>query len=396
MSTSVRSWQFRSIVQLIAPCLLVTNSISTWGSPQEAEISARGVTAEVIHSLDATPTPDTTPDTVKTLIGSLGPLPVPDDNPMTQAKVDLGKRLFQDYRLSGDGTLACQSCHNPTHSYGHSTTLGPAFTSQQAARNAPGLVNVAFNLPLGWDGRGGSLDKQALGTISNVLQMNHDSELLAEQLRGDEGYRRAFRRAFGEENPTPLRISQALATFLRTLVFDDSPLDRYMAGRLDALDDAQKRGLALFLGKANCMACHRGPTLTDNQFHNLGVADNHVVNNPAAMATVRFDAHQSGIKDWAELKGDPGRELVTKETGDRGRFRTPGLRNVEQSAPYMHNGALANLEDVVAFYNRGGGDNPGKSRLLQPLNLSDEEQQDLVIFLKALTGHQRNLELSKE
>jgi cytochrome c peroxidase len=337
-----------------------------------------------------------TPDTVKAVIGPLGPLPVPDDNPMTQAKVDLGKRLFEETRLSGDGSMACHTCHLPDHGYAVPTALGPAYPSQQERRNSPSLVNVGYTLPLLWDGRAGSLDKQALGPLGNILHMNGNPDLAAEQLKNDETYRKAFKRVFGDEAITPERIGAAIATFERTLVFDNSPFDRYMTGQRDALDEAQKAGLALFLGKANCMACHRGPTLTDNQFHNLGVPDQDVTGNPAALASIRFDAQRMGLKDWAELKDDPGRELATKEAGDHGKFRTMGLRNIDQSPPYMHNGALPTLEEVVVFYNRGGGEAPNKSRQMQPLGLSEEEQQQLVAFLHALTGRQRALNLPKE
>ncbi|MFQ5774994.1 MAG: cytochrome-c peroxidase [Kiloniellaceae bacterium] len=330
-----------------------------------------------------------TPAEAKASIGHLGPVPVPPGNPLTRPKIVLGARLFSDPMLSGDGSVSCETCHLPYHGYATQEQLGPAYPSKAERRNSPTLINVAYNLPIIWDGRAGALDKQPLGSIGNVLHMNNNRDLLIEQLKVDSSYVEAFRAAFGDATITPARIGQAIGSFERTLVFDDSPLDRYMTGDEGALDAAQKRGLALFLGKANCVACHNGPNLTDNGFHNLGVPDDHVTGDPAVMASVRFDAKRNKYEGWAEVAEDPGRALITKDAADLGAFRTMGLRNIEQSSPYMHNGAFATLEEVVAFYDRGGGHHPNKSSLLQPLGLSDVEQADLVSFLKALTGKRR-------
>jgi cytochrome c peroxidase len=331
------------------------------------------------------------PEQVKTTIGHLGPVPVPQDNPLSAAKVMLGHRLFTDKRLSGDSSFSCQDCHLPEHGFAVPVALGPAYPTQQERRNSPSLVNVAYNRPLIWDGRAPDLDKQALGPVKNILHMNNDVDLLVEQLKLDDDYRKAFARAYGEGEITATGIAGAIASYERTLVFDDSPLDRYMDGEREALDPAQRRGLALFFGKANCIQCHHGANLTDNRFHDLGVPDTSVVDNPQILASIRFDARRMGLPGWAKLRRDPGRELVTKDPADRGKFRTMGLRNIESSAPYMHNGALARLEDVVAFYNRGGGDDPNKSPLLKPLGLSDDDRRDLVAFLRALTGMQRQM-----
>jgi cytochrome c peroxidase len=323
----------------------------------------------------------------------LGPVPVPQDNPLSAAKVMLGHRLFTDRRLSGDSSLSCQDCHLPEHGYAVPAPLGPAYPTQQERRNSPSLINVAYNRPLIWDGRAPDLDKQARGPVRNILHMNNDVDLLVEQLRMDDGYRKAFAGAFGEGEITGERIARAIASYERTLVFDDSPLDRYMDGERGALDPAQKRGLGLFFGKANCIQCHHGANLTDNRFHNLGVPETSVNGNPQILASIRFDARRMGLPEWAQLRRDPGRELVTKDPADRDKFRTMGLRNIESSAPYMHNGALGTIEDVIAFYNRGGGDDLNKSPLLRPLGLSDDERRDLVAFLRALTGRQRQMPL---
>ena len=253
-------------------------------------------------------------------------------------------------------------------------------------------MNVAFNEPLIWDGRPPNLDKQALGPIGNILHMNNNLDLMVEQLQGTTDYPEAFGRAFGDPEITTDRIAKTLSTFERTLVFDDAPLDRYMDGYTGALTDQQKRGLALFFGKGNCIACHNGPNLTDNQFHNIGVPDDHVTGDPAVMASIRFDTKRTGWEDWANVEEDIGRAQITKDPQDIGKFRTMGLRNIRESAPYMHNGALATLEDIVRFYNEGGEAHPNKSPLMEPLGLTDREVQDLVIFLdEALQGSQRSL-----
>lgn len=329
------------------------------------------------------------PEAVKSAIGFLGPVPTPDDNPLTKAKAELGKRLFEDAGLSGDGSMSCETCHLPDHGYAVPQKLGPAYPTKAERRNSPTLVNVAYNLPLIWDGRAGSLDGQTLGPIGNVLHMNNNLDLMIETMKADPSYVAEFERAYGDGAITKERVAKAIGTFERTLVFDDSPLDAYMGGDRDALSAAQKRGLELFMGRARCIVCHEGPNLTDNKFHNLGVPDDHVTGDPLAMASIRFDARRTGYKGWADLREDPGRAQITHKAGDLGAFRTMGLRNIEESPPYMHNGAFETLEEVVRFYAAGGGDHPNKSPLMQPFEASEQDVADLVAFLRALTGTQR-------
>ena len=334
-----------------------------------------------------------TPLVVREVFGRLGPVPVPEDNPMSAAKVALGKHLFEDPLLSGDGSLSCESCHLPDSGYTVQAPLSPAFTSKFERRNSPTLINVGFNLPLLWDGRAGALDKQPLGSLGNVLHLNNNADLLVEQLKADAEYPALFAAAFDGDGITAQRIGQAIGAFERSLVFDDSPFDRYMTGDRDALSGPEKLGLGLFMRGGRCITCHHGPNLTDNQFHALGVPDDHVTGDPDVLAAIRFDARRRGYEGWESLAEDPGRALVTGDAADVGRFRTPGLRNVAETAPYMHNGAFETLEEVVAHYNKGGGDHPNKSRRVNPLKLSDEDQANLVTFLKALTGTQRALDL---
>lgn len=334
---------------------------------------------------DAVPPVPSSPQAAQ-LFGPLGPVPASADNPISDAKVALGRTLFAETRLSSDGSLACQSCHRPDQGFTVATPLSPAFPTKSERRNPPSLINVAFRQPLLWDGRVADLDDQPLSTIADRLHFNNDPDLLATEIGRDPEYSQAFIAAFGTEEVTAPRMAQAIASYVRTLTASDSPFDRYMAGDGDALTTSAKRGLALFVGKANCIACHRGPDFSDNNFHNLGIPDEPLQAQPAAFTTLAFDAMRMGIESWKLVKEDLGRELVTKKEEDRGRFRTMSLHNVSRTAPYMHNGALPTLASVVAFYNAGGGSHPNKTELLRPLQLSEEEQGDLVQFLDALTG----------
>ena len=321
-----------------------------------------------------------------TEIGVLPAVPVPADNPMSAAKVELGKYLFFDPRLSGDGSLGCVNCHLPDHGWTTPTKLSPAYPSNSERRNSPTLINVAYDKALIWDGRAPNLEKQALGPIKNPLHMNQNIDLLIQELSVVPGYQKRFQKVFGT-GPTPDGISKALAAFERTLVTSDSPFDRYMKGEQGAVTEAAKRGMEIYRGKARCTLCHNGPNFTDSKFHNLGDPDPPYMQDPKVLVAIRFDAQRMGVKDYQTLDKDPGRYLVTKNPADRGAFKTPTLRNVIETAPYMHNGALETLAEVIDFYDRGGGNVPNKSELVKPLGLTAQEKTDLLEFLKALTGN---------
>lgn len=319
------------------------------------------------------------------LIGPLPPVPIPPENPSTPDKVELGKLLFFDSRLSSDGSRSCAHCHQPHMGWAFRDRQSPAFPSQVERRASMPLVNVAYNTPLLWDGRATTLEAQALGPIQNPLHMNQNLDLLIERLKVLPGYLSRFRAAFGT-GPTPEAIAKALAAFQRTIVSGDSPFDRYAKGDPSALSAPARRGLDLFQGKARCILCHNGPTFSNNAFHNLGLPKADFLNDPKVLASVRFDAKRMGVPEYADLSEDPGRYLVTKQDKDFGAFKTPSLRNVTTRRPYMHNGAFETLREVIEFYNRGGGDNPRKDPLLAPLNLTEGERADLLAFLESLTG----------
>ena len=329
------------------------------------------------------------PLVVREVFGRLGPVPAPADNPTTAAKAFLGERLFNDSRLSGDGALSCATCHPAEFGFAAPTVFSPATTAKSERRNAPTLINVAYVRTLLWDGRLDSLDTQPIGSMKNDLHLNSDLGQVIARLEADSDYPASFQRAFGDGAITGPRIGQAIGAYERTLIFDDSPFDRYMIGDETALNDAQMRGLGLFMRDGRCITCHFGPNLSDGQFHNIAVPDGHLTSDPQAMAALRFDAKRMNHEGWASLEEDPGRALVTHDPDDWGKFRTTTLRNIAETAPYMHNGAYATLEEVVAHYSRGGGDHPNKTRRIKPLKLSADQQADLVAFLKSLTGRMR-------
>lgn len=329
------------------------------------------------------------PFVLREVFGALGPAPVPASNPMTAAKVALGVRLFNDRRLSGDGVLSCAICHPVDSGFAASSVFSPAATGYGERRNAPTLINVAYVRALLWDGRLGDLDEQPIGSLENALHLNSDIDKAVARLEGDDDYPASFQRVFGDRAITVERMGRAIGAYERTLIFDGSPFDRYMAGDEAALTEPEKRGLGVFMRDGRCITCHFGPTLSDGRFHNIAVPDGHMRRSTQAIAALRFDARRMNFAGWENLTYDPGRALVTGKPSDSGKFRTMTLRNIAETAPYMHNGAYASLEEVVAHYKRGGEADPNKSRLIKPLKLSDAQQADLVAFLKSLTGRKR-------
>jgi cytochrome c peroxidase len=318
-------------------------------------------------------------------IGPLPPVPVPDDNPMTPEKIALGTLLFFDARLSADGSLACVSCHLPDQGWTTNSPLSPAYPTNMERRNSQTLINVAYHQVLLWDGRAGALEKQALGPIQNPLHMNQNLDLLVEKLKAIPDYVERFQKVFGT-SVNPEGLGKALAAFERTLVTRNAPFDRYMTGDWQAMSEGALRGMALFKEKARCILCHNGPNFTDSRFHNLGVPEAPLLSHPLVQASIRFDAKRMNVPEYQHVKEDWGRYLVTKEEKDKGAFRTPTLRNVTQRDPYMHNGVFQSLEEIIDFYDRGGGAVSEKSPLLQPLGLTAQEKRDLLAFLQALTG----------
>jgi cytochrome c peroxidase len=285
---------------------------------------------------------------------------VPADNPQTDAKVALGAQLFFDPRLSRDGTISCATCHAPEWAWANHNPVDLGIEGRRGTRNSGSILDAAYMEFQFWDGRARTLEEQALGPIHNPDEMGETLERVVAKLRAIPGYRQQFTQVFGG-HVTEDRIAKAIAAFERTVLSGPSPFDRHAAGDRAAMPPEAVRGLRLFNGRARCRTCHGGPMFSDQGFHNIGVG----MDRPDP---------------------DIGREAVTKDPRDRGRFKTPTLRNVALTWPYMHDGSQRTLAEVVAFYNCGGIPNPNLDIFIMPLELSAEDETDLVAFLEALTG----------
>jgi cytochrome c peroxidase len=275
-------------------------------------------------------------------------MPVPDTNPLTPDKVALGRKLFFDKRLSRDGTLACSNCHDPRRAFSDGRVLARGIDGAEGSRNAPALINRGYGASFFWDGRAPSLERQVLEPILNPRELG----LTVAELERRTGL-------------TVTEVTSGLASYVRTIRSGDSRFDRYAAGQSRALNAIEKAGLNLFRGRAGCSICHVGPNFSDEQFHNTGVA-------------------------WRDDKLlDQGRFAVSGNERDRGAFKTPTLREIARTAPYMHDGSLATLEDVVDFYSEGGRKNPHLDPEIRPRALTAGEKHALVAFLKTLSGRIR-------
>lgn len=293
---------------------------------------------------------------------------IPANNPLTAEKIELGKLLYNDPRLSKDGTVSCASCHSPFHGFADPDEVSLGVGNQPGGRNSPTVINRLFSKEQFWDGRAADLEEQAHGPLTNPVEMAMPSHAeVVKKVQGIKGYAPYFQKAFGSPEITMPRIAQAIASYERTVVSGNSPYDRYVAGDQSAMSPAAVRGMTVFLGKGRCITCHTGFNFTDEGYHNLGVG----MDKP---------------------KPDLGRYDQTKKDSDKGAFKTPTLRNIVETAPYMHDGSEATLIEVVELYDRGGVKNPNLSPLMVPLNLTPQEESDLVDFMLALTGEVQNLE----
>ncbi|MCA8995994.1 MAG: c-type cytochrome [Planctomycetaceae bacterium] len=286
----------------------------------------------------------------------LDEIKVPSDNEMTAEKVALGKQLYFDKRLSNGDIVSCASCHDPAKGFSNGEAVAEGFNSLKGGRNSPTVINTAYQYFQFWDGRAGSLEEQALGPIQNPIEMNMKLDDVVARLNKIKGYRKQFQEVFGTD-VTEEGIAKAIAAYERTILSGNAPYDQYKSGNKDALSPEAERGMKLFFGKAHCSACHAGPNFTDNGFHNIGVG---------------MDAE----------KPDPGRFAISNLGGDTGSFKTPTLREIARTAPYMHDGSMATLEEVIEHYNKGGIDSPYLDEEIFPLKLTEQEQQDLITFLK--------------
>ncbi len=322
-------------------------------------------------------------------LAPLPPVPEPLDNPITPEKVELGRLLFFDPRMSGDGSLSCNSCHPAAAGWGAPTAVSFGGPGTSHWRNASTLLNVGYYTKLNWDGSKKSIEQQNAGAWGGAVAGNLDKALAEERLAQIPEYVERFKNVFGTEYPTWEEALQAVATYQRTLVSQNVPFDAFLEGDENAISDAAKRGYELFQGKANCIACHNGPLVSDDSYHALGVPQNpDFFNSPLKQITFRYEFAAKGVPEevYRTASEDYGLYFVTKQDEDKGKFRTPSLRDLCYTAPYMHNGVFSTLEEVVAFYNAGGGDTPNKDPQIYPLGLTSDEQSDLVAFLESLCG----------
>ncbi|MEM7233743.1 MAG: cytochrome c peroxidase, partial [Planctomycetota bacterium] len=265
-------------------------------------------------------------------------------NPITHEKVVLGKHLYFDKRLSADNTISCATCHDPAKGWTDQAAVSTGIKGQKGGRSAPTVINRVFSGRQFWDGREPDLEGQAKGPLTNPIEMGmKDHAAVVAKLEGIAGYKPLFKAAFGDEKIDIDRVAQAIATFERTIVSGNSPYDKAVNGDASAMSAAATKGKELFFGKAKCTKCHIGANFTDELYHNLGVG------------------------------ADTGLEQFTKDAKDRGKFKTPTLRQITESGPYMHDGSEKTLLDVVKFYNKGGNKNPNLDKEMVALNLTDEE-----------------------
>lgn len=390
-------WFVRGILRMGVSVMVLAAPLIAWGDedpavapePQEKALprltprpqEPADVRAERIAGLrqvyegppSGWPRPNIDPGVEWVELGTLPPVPQPDDNPPTAAKVALGKMLFFDPRLSGSGQIACASCHDPDLGWADGRTTSFGHDRQALPRNAPGLLNVGQARSLFWDGRAATLEDQARAVILNPHEMNAPAEATVAAVAKVPGYRPAFQEAFGSDDVTLDAVARALAAFERTLVGGRSKFDAFLKGNPKALTDEAIAGLDLFRGAARCLNCHNGPTFSDNQFHDLG------------------------LSYYGRTLEDLGRYRITGEAADVGRFRTPSLRNIGNTKPYMHNGVFE-LDGVLRMYNAGmatlrrppgepkpdAAPFPTKSPLLRSLGLNDRDLADLKAFLESL------------
>jgi cytochrome c peroxidase len=299
----------------------------------------------------------------------LGPITFPEDNPWSETKEKLGKKLFFDKRLSGDNTKSCSSCHLPKFGWSDGKAKALGHKNKELDRNSPTILNTGYYQYQFWDGRAQSLEEQTLAPIQSPVELNQDLNSLMEELEGDPEYIDLFKKAFGESGITQENLAKAIATFERKIVSKTSAYDRYWQGDEDALLPEAVRGMKIFFGKAKCSICHNGPLFTDNQFHNIGLVDE--------------------SKESAK-----GRSRVTNEKFHLGAFKTPGLRDVGRTGPYMHDGSAKTLQDVIEFYNRGGNSIENKSPFISPIGLNNREKSDLLEFIISLESDKFSTEFS--
>ena len=289
-------------------------------------------------------------------------VPYPKGNKPNKARIELGKSLFFDPRLSGDGNMSCATCHNPALGWSDGQSTAKGVKSKVLGRASPTVLNTAFNSIQMWDGRKKSLEDQAMGPMEATVEMNMDTKKLFKWLNSNSGYKKLFAKAYSGEKIAAGTVSKAIATYERTAISTNSPFDRWVKGDSKAMSSQQVRGFKLFTGKAKCAACHSAPNFTDDGFHNIGLAS------------------------WGDKNPDVGRYSQRPLKLMKGAFKTPTLRDIERTAPYFHDGASKTLAEVVNHYSKGGVVKTNLSPNMRKIDLTKKEENDVVEFMKALTS----------
>lgn len=292
----------------------------------------------------------------------LDPRSVPGDNRLTEKVVALGRKIFFDPILSEDNTVSCASCHQPEIGFASHNKLAIGIRGQVGTRNSPTLLNRAYGKSFFWDGRAKTLEEQALQPIANEIELGSSVDAALERIRARDDYRRLFQEAFGgAESITASNLAKALASFQRTLLMGNSPVDQFQSANYDALNDSERQGLWIYESRGGCWQCHSGGNYTDELFHNTGVS-------------------------YGSKNRDRGLGEITGKSEDDFKFKTPTLRGVALTAPYFHDGSAKTLEEVVEFYSKGGApEDPQLDSRMKKLNLSESDKKNLVAFLKALS-----------
>lgn len=334
------------------------------------------------------------PLTANDLLG-LPDVTIPTENSQTETKIKLGRLLFNDARLSGDGTISCASCHQPEKAFTDGLPVAKGIKKQQGTRNAPTVINSAFYQTFFHDGRAASLEEQTLGPFLNPIEHGlKDRESLVEIVKKDKKYLKMFAQVFGvpEDQITAEHIAKAIASFERTLISGNSLFDQYFYGRKrELLSESAARGSRIFRRKGNCSNCHemnwKNAFFSDNNFYNIGVGSK--ILEPVLdgfLEKIRSGVNPDDIKLADQQHSELGRFNVTKIISDIGKFKTPSLRNVALTGPYMHDGSISTLEEVIEYYDKGGDKNRFKDPAIFPLKLTEQEKKDLVAFLRSLTS----------
>ncbi|MCQ8865908.1 cytochrome-c peroxidase [Vibrio splendidus] len=335
----------------------------------------------------------------KVQLEPLREVPVPADNKQTPEKIELGKILFYDGRLSGDTTSPCAGCHIQSQGWGFPDDLSMGYPGTVHWRNSQTIINAAYYDKFFWAGSAMSLEAQAKDAAKGAVAGNGEDDIMEARLALVPEYVERFKRVFGDDTPKIHNAWRAIAAFERTMIQRDTPIDNYLLGDKTALSESQLKGKALFEGKANCIACHNGALASDQKFYNIGVPPSPWWNDDGlAQITFRFELYSKGVTEemYRTTKADPGAYFRAKRKEMLGKFRTPSLRYTKYTAPYMHNGTIPTLEAVIDFYDRGGVADDGrttgypqtKSALIQPLGLTEQDKKNLLSFVEAFSGEQ--------